>query len=44
MTEPLPIPQTFLVDRKGRIAHHLIGPINPETLRPMLDQLLAETP
>jgi alkyl hydroperoxide reductase subunit AhpC len=37
------VPETFVVDREGRIRHRHAGPLQPrdieETLRPMLEQL-----
>jgi hypothetical protein len=42
MQDPMPIPQTFLVDKKGRVAWHVVGATDGGTLRPLLDQLLGE--
>jgi cytochrome c biogenesis protein CcmG/thiol:disulfide interchange protein DsbE len=37
------VPETFIVDREGRIAHKHIGPVTPElfekTLRPLIEKL-----
>jgi cytochrome c biogenesis protein CcmG/thiol:disulfide interchange protein DsbE len=39
------VPETFVVDRAGRIAHKLVGPITPENLekvlKPALEKALA---
>jgi thiol-disulfide isomerase/thioredoxin len=42
MREAMAIPQTFLIDKKGRIAMHITGTVTAESLRPLLDELLAE--
>jgi cytochrome c biogenesis protein CcmG/thiol:disulfide interchange protein DsbE len=36
------IPQTFLIDKQGRTAYHVVGQIDPVDLREKLDRLLAE--
>jgi hypothetical protein len=37
------VPETFLIDRKGRIALHIAGPITSEAqLTGPIDQVLAE--
>jgi thiol-disulfide isomerase/thioredoxin len=41
-TNGLPIPQTFLLDRHGRIAVHITGETSAKELSPLLDQLLKE--
>jgi len=37
------VPETFVIDRRGRIAHKFIGPVTPrildETLRPLIAKL-----
>ena len=42
------VPETFVVDRKGQIAHKHIGPITPkalnDTLLPIIRKLQAEAP
>jgi cytochrome c biogenesis protein CcmG/thiol:disulfide interchange protein DsbE len=42
------VPETFLVDRSGRIAYKQIGPITPEildrTILPMIEQLRGKPP
>jgi thiol-disulfide isomerase/thioredoxin len=38
------IPQTFLFDRQGRRALHIVGAFDDRALRKSLDQLLAEAP
>ena len=39
-------PETFVIDRQGRVRHRYVGPITPEawegTLKPMIAQLEAE--
>lgn len=35
------VPETFIVDGKGRIVHQHIGDIRPEHIEPMLDKLRA---
>jgi cytochrome c biogenesis protein CcmG, thiol:disulfide interchange protein DsbE len=39
------VPETFLIDRDGRIAFKLVGPISPQnleqTLKPQIEKLLA---
>jgi cytochrome c biogenesis protein CcmG/thiol:disulfide interchange protein DsbE len=39
------VPETFLIDREGRIAFKLVGPITPQnleqTLKPQIERLLA---
>jgi cytochrome c biogenesis protein CcmG/thiol:disulfide interchange protein DsbE len=42
LREQMAIPQTILIDKKGRIALHITGMVTAEKLRPVLDQLLAE--
>jgi cytochrome c biogenesis protein CcmG/thiol:disulfide interchange protein DsbE len=41
------VPETFVVDRRGRVRYKHIGPIEPkdwdETLRPLLQRLKAES-
>jgi len=44
LRDDLMVPQTFLVDRQGRIALHLIGQLDPKNFRRSLDKLLAEAP
>jgi cytochrome c biogenesis protein CcmG/thiol:disulfide interchange protein DsbE len=40
------VPETFIVDKQGRVRYKQIGPISPEDwsnkLKPLLDQLRAE--
>lgn len=38
------IPQTFLFDRQGRRALHIVGAFNERSLRKSLDELLQEPP
>jgi cytochrome c biogenesis protein CcmG/thiol:disulfide interchange protein DsbE len=42
------VPETFVIDREGRIRYRFVGPLQPrdidETLRPMLDQLERQEP
>jgi cytochrome c biogenesis protein CcmG/thiol:disulfide interchange protein DsbE len=35
------IPEKFFIDPQGNVVKKLVGPVNPETLRRTLDQLLA---
>ena len=41
------VPETFVVDRKGRVRYKHIGPIAPEdwdhTIKPLMDRLRAES-
>jgi cytochrome c biogenesis protein CcmG/thiol:disulfide interchange protein DsbE len=41
------VPETFVVDRKGRVRYKHIGPIEPEdwarTIKPLMDRLRAES-
>jgi cytochrome c biogenesis protein CcmG/thiol:disulfide interchange protein DsbE len=36
------VPETFIIDQNGEIAHVQIGPINGSTLDAVIDQLLAD--
>ena len=36
------VPETFVIDRKGRIAYKQIGPITPEVLRDKLMPLIRK--
>jgi cytochrome c biogenesis protein CcmG, thiol:disulfide interchange protein DsbE len=42
------VPETFVIDREGRIRYRFVGPLQPrdvdETLRPLLAQLQREQP
>jgi cytochrome c biogenesis protein CcmG/thiol:disulfide interchange protein DsbE len=42
------VPETFLVDRSGRIAYKQVGPITPEildrTILPMIERLRGGAP
>ena len=38
----VPIPQTFIYDKQGRLAQELMGQIDPPGLRATLEKLLAE--
>jgi len=41
------VPETFVIDRRGRVRYKQIGPITPEdwagTIKPMMDRLAAES-
>ncbi|HEX4182504.1 MAG TPA: DsbE family thiol:disulfide interchange protein [Caulobacteraceae bacterium] len=41
------VPETFVIDRKGRVRYKQIGPIAPEdwarTIKPLMDRLRAES-
>ncbi|MBM3924928.1 MAG: TlpA family protein disulfide reductase [SAR202 cluster bacterium] len=37
------IPEKFFIDAQGNVVKKLVGPINPDTLRRTLDELLATT-
>lgn len=39
---PQTIPTTLVIDRQGRVASYIRGPIEPSTLRGMIDDLIAE--
>jgi cytochrome c biogenesis protein CcmG/thiol:disulfide interchange protein DsbE len=34
------VPETFVIDRSGRLVHHFIGPVSREELAEQLDPLL----
>lgn len=36
------VPETYLLDREGKIAHVIIAPTSARTLRPLIEALLAE--
>ncbi len=40
------VPETFVVDRRGRVRYKVIGPISPDdwagTIKPLMDKLRAE--
>jgi len=40
------VPETFVVDKRGRVRYKVIGPISPddwaETIKPLMDKLKAE--
>ncbi len=40
------VPETFLIDRRGRVRYKQIGPISPkdwaQTIKPLMDRLRAE--
>jgi cytochrome c biogenesis protein CcmG/thiol:disulfide interchange protein DsbE len=36
------VPETFIVDRRGQIAHVIIAPTTISVLRPLIEALLAE--
>ena len=38
------LPNTFIVDREGRLAHRFIGPVKAERLSALLDQALSRWP
>ena len=38
------VPESFVVDQKGKIAYKFIGPINPNRLVSLFDSLLAANP
>ena len=38
------LPNTFIVDREGRLAHRFIGPVKAERLSALLDQTLTRQP
>jgi cytochrome c biogenesis protein CcmG, thiol:disulfide interchange protein DsbE len=35
------VPETFFIDRDGRIVRHIIGPVQPAVLTSLLDSMLA---
>jgi cytochrome c biogenesis protein CcmG/thiol:disulfide interchange protein DsbE len=35
------VPETFVIDREGRLYHHFIGPVTRTQLVQMLDKMLA---
>jgi len=37
-----PLPQTFLIDKHGRTAQSILGPIDPKDIRASLDKLINE--
>ncbi|MGO2110008.1 MAG: TlpA family protein disulfide reductase [Pseudoclavibacter sp.] len=39
---PQAIPSTLVLDRDGRVASYILGPIDPGVLGPMIDDVLAE--
>ncbi len=36
------VPETFFIDKNGEIAHVQIGPLNPQVMNGVINQLLAE--
>jgi cytochrome c biogenesis protein CcmG, thiol:disulfide interchange protein DsbE len=36
------VPETFIIDKNGRIRHKQIGPITPEALQQVILPLIAE--
>ena len=37
-----PVPETFVIDRTGRIAYKVIGPLNPQLLQDKILPLIRE--
>jgi cytochrome c biogenesis protein CcmG, thiol:disulfide interchange protein DsbE len=35
------LPETFVIDRSGKVVHHVIGPINQQQIDAWLDRLIA---
>ena len=38
------VPETFVVDQRGRVVHKFLGPVGPAQLRLLLDSLLSAVP